>query len=330
VKRLTCRCGQVVYFTNHRCAACGRQLAFDPLTLDMRAETRPGEGLPFCANRWSASRCNWIVNDGEPGDSCISCQSSEIIPALSKPENLERWRKLESAKRSLLYDLLRLDLPVDSPKLRFVFKEDRRTNPDVHEEHVNIGHAEGVITINAAEADEVYREQMRQQTNEPYRTLLGHFRHEAGHFYFDRIIIDGGLLPEARQLFGDDSRDYDAALRRYYSQGPRPGWQANHISAYASAHPVEDWAETWAHYLHISAALETAAANALIPSIAEDDWQNQFIDIAIKLNEMMRALGLADAYPFVISGPVGDKIHFVHNAVARFTGRPAEPASAAD
>ena len=329
MKRLTCRCGQVVYFGNHGCAACDRQLAFDPLALVMRAEKQPGDGLPFCANRFSAIRCNWIRRDSESGGICISCQSSEIIPTLSKPENLERWRKLESAKRRLIYDLLRLGLPVDSPRLRFVFKEDRRTNPDVHEDHVAIGHAEGVITINAAEADDVYREQMRQQMNEPNRTLLGHFRHEAGHFYFDAIVRKCGLLPQARRLFGDESLGYDAGLTRHYSEGPRIGWEAEYISSYASAHPAEDWAETWAHYLHICAVLETATANALVPSIEKDEWQMRFIDIAIKLNEMMRTLGLPDAYPFVITEKIAEKLRFVHEAVSLFTGRPAEPWSVA-
>ena len=329
MKRLTCCCGQVVYFENHRCTACDRQLAFDPATLTMRAEARPGDGLPFCANRSSASRCNWVVNEDEVGGVCISCQSSEIIPALSKPENLERWRKLEAAKRRLIYDLLRLGLPVDSSRLRFVFKEDRRTNPDVHEDHVNIGHAEGVITINAAEADDVYREEMRQRMNEPYRTLLGHFRHEAGHFYFDTIVLATDLLAEARRLFGDESLDYDAALQQHYSDGPRAGWEREFVSGYASAHPAEDWAETWAHYLHICAVLETAVANGLITAVTDDEWQDRFIDLAIKLNEMMRALGLPDAYPFVITGPVADKLRFAHEAVSRFTGRPVVPWSVA-
>ena len=320
MKRLQCRCGQIVYFANHDCAACGRALAFDPLRLEMASEPHPGDGLAFCANRDSASRCNWLAADGP----CISCRSSETIPALTKPENLDRWRKLEMAKRRLLYDLLVLGLPVDTNRLRFVFKEDRRTNPDVHEEQVNIGHARGVITINAAEADEVYREQMQQQMNEPYRTLLGHFRHESGHYYFD-VIVDDSLRAEARMLFGDERNDYDAALQQYYVNGPRSGWESEFISGYASAHPAEDWAETWAHYLHIRAVLETAAANGLTAAATGDDWQAKFIDLAIKLNEVMRSLGLADAYPFVITGRVEAKIAFVHGVVSGCTSRRDAP-----
>ena len=254
----------------------------------------------------------------------MSCRSSQVIPTLSKPENLHRWRKLEQAKRRLLYDLLRLGLPADADHLRFVFKEDRRTNPDVHEEHVNIGHAEGVITINAAEADEVYREEMRFLVNEPNRTLLGHFRHEAGHYYFD-VILDDEQRETARALFGDERQDYDAALRRHYREGPQAGWESRFISAYASAHPAEDWAETWAHYLHMQAALEAALANGLMSGPLSDDWQGEFVSFMIAVNEVMRSLGLADAYPFIVTSATAAKIDFVHQAVQRFTNRRDAP-----
>ena len=326
MKQLACRCGQTVYFENHRCAGCGRKLGFDPASLSMASETEPGSGLPFCPKRDGASRCNWL--SGPAGGACISCSSSEIIPALSKPENRDRWRKLEQAKRRLIYDLLSLRLPVDASRLRFVFKEDQRTNPDVHEEHVNIGHSQGVITINAAEADDVYREQMRQLMNEPYRTLLGHFRHEAGHYYFD-LLVDEELQPETRRLFGDESAGYDEALQRHYRDGPRPGWEQNFITSYASAHPAEDWAETFAHWLHIRAALETAADNGLVRVADIDDWQADFIALVIKINDVMRSLGLGDAYPFVITTTAAEKIDLVRRAIRRFTDRPGAPSSAA-
>lgn len=328
MKRLACRCGQTVYFENHSCASCGRKLAFDPASLAMASEPEPGAGLPFCVNRGGASRCNWLGDPAVANGACIACRSSEVIPALSKPENRDRWRKLEQAKRRLVYDLLSLGLPVDASRLRFVFKEDQRTNPDVHEQHVNIGHSQGVITINAAEADDVFREQMRQLMNEPYRTLLGHFRHEAGHYYFD-LLVDDELRPEARRLFGDESAGYDEALQRHYHNGPRPGWEEHFITSYASAHPAEDWAETFAHCLHIQSALETASANGLTSVSASDAWQTDFIDLAVRLNDVMRSLGLGDAYPFVITKTVGEKIDFMLRAIRRFTGRPGEPSSSA-
>lgn len=291
----------------------------------MLAEDEAGAGLPFCVKRNSASRCNWSAEDG---GACLSCRMSQIIPALSKPENHARWRKLEQSKRRLLYDLLRLQLPVDASRLRFAFKEDRRTNPEVGEDHVAIGHLNGVITINAAEADEVYREQMRIQMNEPYRTLLGHFRHESGHYYFN-VVVTGNDRSAVRSLFGDETANYDAALQAHYDNGPRLGWEQDYISSYASAHPAEDWAECWAHYLHIRAVLETAAATGLKTGVTIDSWQQEFIDLVIAVNEIMRSMGLPDAYPFVITPQVAAKIEMVHTLVARFTDRPGEPSSAA-
>ena len=304
MRRLACRCGQTVYFENHSCANCGRKIAFDPDTLAMASETEPGAGLPFCSNRVGASRCNWLGDPAMVDGTCISCRSSEVIPSLSKAENHDRWRKLEQAKRRLVYDLLSLRLPVDSSRLRFVFKEDQRSNPDVHEEHV------------------------RQLMNEPYRTLLGHFRHEAGHYYFD-LMLDDEMRAAARRLFGDESVAYDEALRSHYREGPRSGWEQNYITAYASAHPAEDWAETFAHWLHIRSALETAEANGLISVSDLDDWQGVFIDLAVRLNDVMRSLGLGDAYPFVITATIAEKIDFVRRAILRFTDRPGAPSSAA-
>ena len=325
MKRLQCACGREVYFDNHRCSSCGRQLAFDPQTLTMKAEGTAGEGIARCKNHTSAIRCNWLAVAG--ASSCVSCATSQTIPTLSKPENHERWRKLEQAKRWLIYDLLRLNLPVDPARLRFVFKEDRRTNPDVHDDHVSIGHANGVITINAAEADEVYREQMRQQMNEPYRTLLGHFRHESGHYYFG-VVVTEELRDEARRLFGDESMDYDAALQRYYQSGPQLGWEDRFISGYASAHPAEDWAECWAHYLHIRAVLETADATGLKEGVEIHNWEIEFIELVLAVNEVLRSMGLPDAYPFVITATIAEKIGFVHKAVSRFTDRPGELSAA--
>lgn len=318
MKPMHCRCGQVVYFYNNTCVRCSRMLAFDPAELDMRSEAEVGSGLPACSNRLTAVRCNWTPRTDSTNGYCLSCAMSHTIPSLSKPENHERWRKLELAKRRLVYDLLRLDLPVDPANLRFEFKEDRRTNPDVSEQQVYTGHAQGVITINAAEADEVFREEMRQSMNEPWRTLLGHMRHESGHYYF-YLVVDEGNLAEARELFGDETQDYDAALQDHYHTGPAPNWTETHISAYATSHPSEDWAECWAHYLHIRSVLEVAVDSGVVAVGRQDNWYDRFVDLVLILNEIMRSLGLPDAYPFVLNGPTARKIEFIHRAVARFT-----------
>ncbi|MGB5738916.1 MAG: putative zinc-binding metallopeptidase, partial [Woeseia sp.] len=225
------------------------------------------------------------------------------------------------AKRRLIYDLLRLNLPVDPSRLKFVFKEDRRTNPDVGDDHVTIGHANGVITINAAEADAVYREEMRQQMNEPYRTLLGHFRHESGHYYFG-VVVGQERLAAARALFGDETANYDAALQQHYSNGPPDNWAEQYISSYASSHPAEDWAECWAHYLHICAVLESADASRLRAGLKISEWQTEFIDLVIAINEVLRSMGLPDAYPFVITQRIAEKIEFIHQCVATFSDQP--------
>ena len=324
MKRLLCRCGQTVYFDNHSCASCGRKLGFDPQSLTMQSESDRGAGLPFCVNRSSASRCNWVTSPGGGNNACLSCRTSQIIPSLAKDENRLRWRKLEQAKRRLIYDLLRLGMPVDPTHLKFVFKEDMRSNPDVGEDHVSIGHANGVITINAAEADEVYREQMRQQMNEPYRTLLGHFRHESGHYYFG-VVVTPDLLGQARELFGDETGSYDDALQRHYDNGPPLGWEKQFISSYASAHPAEDWAECWAHYLHICAVLESADASRLRTGLNVSAWQTEFIDLVIAINEVLRSMGLPDAYPFVITSAIAKKIDFIHQCVSALNGRPGAP-----
>ena len=122
------------------------------------------------------------------------------------------------------------------------------------------GHLNGVVTINVSEADDAERERRRAGLAEPYRTLLGHMRHEVGHYYWKRLVTgDADRLARFRELFGDDRDDYAAALTRHYQSGPPQDWQDRFVSAYASAHAWEDWAETWAHYLHMTDTIEIAA-----------------------------------------------------------------------
>ena len=317
MKLMNCRCGHQVYFNSHECVNCRRQLAFDSDKLEMQSEEQPGTGLPFCLNRTTAVLCNWMPSDGSSGY-CLSCGLSNTIPSLSNPENFERWRKLELAKRQLIYDVLRLGLPVEGTRLRFEFKEDRRTNPNMSAEHVTTGHAVGVITINAAEADEIFREEMRQAMNEPWRTLVGHLRHESGHYYF-RIVVNDNNRAECRDLFGDETINYESALNNYYAGGPQPNWPERFISAYASSHPAEDWAECWAHYLHIRAVLEVAVETRMLNFSEDGSWYEHFVELVLALNEIMRSLGLPDAYPFVLTEPVAKKIEFIHRAVAQYS-----------
>ena len=280
------------------------------------------------------------VND--PNQFCASCRLNKLIPNLSLPGNLDRWRKFETAKRRIIYTLLRLGLPMEEapgenrPALRFNFIGDSDDGtPQL------TGHANGLITINIAEADEVERERRRVNLHEPYRTLLGHLRHEVGHYYWDRLIAGSKWLAGFRKLFGDETADYKAALTQYYQQGPSPEWQRRYVSAYASAHPWEDWAETWAHYLHIVDMVETAESfgmtlqakhpasksmaanprNAIDGKANFDVVLENWFPLTHALNSLNRGMGLPDVYPFVLSSQAIEKLGFIHQVVPIFDVR---------
>jgi hypothetical protein len=209
--------------------------------------------------------------------------------------------------------------------LAFDFLEDQPGNPDAEDEHVLTGHANGLITLNLAEADPVERAVASEQMNEQYRTLVGHFRHESGHYFWDQLIRDSRYLTEGRALFGDERADYAKALKQHYANSAAIDWQANYISSYASSHPWEDWAETWAHYLHLADTLETAHSFALCA-----DWQTLARDfdqliaswraVAVMLNELNRSMGQSDGYPFVLQPLVVEKLRFIHRVIGEQAG----------
>ena len=343
-------CGQLVFFENVRCLACGHALAYVPELDDVvaleprgenlwRAAKREGDGTyRLCANYDRENVCNWAVAAADPDPLCRSCRLTRVIPDLGQPGNKEAWYRLEVAKRRLVYSLLRLGLPVESKAAdaeRGVAFELRAESP---EEPVLTGHSDGVVTINVAEADAAEREQRRQRLHEPYRTLLGHFRHEIGHYYWQRLLAGGDRLDAFRALFGDERADYGQALQRHYDAGAPPEWQQTFVSAYASAHPWEDWAETWAHYLHMTDTLETAAACGLSlrprrsdepaletagrdrPRAPFDQKVAAWFPLTYVLNNLNRGLGLPDGYPFVLTAPVIDKLRFVHETIAVAAG----------
>ena len=360
-------CDQPVFFENTECLRCGHLLAFLPDVADVRSlEATSGgrwrspladsAGLEYrlCANYTEQHVCNWALMDADLDSLCVSCRLTRVIPDASTPSHRDGWCRLESAKRRLVYSLLRLELPFatkqDEPAsgLAFDFLADVDATP------ILTGHADGVITINIAEADDSERERRRTQLHEPYRTLLGHFRHEIGHYYWDRLIGEHQPLAEFRARFGDERSDYAQALQRHYDNGPSADWQQQFVSAYAASHPWEDWAETWAHYLHMTDTLETAAAcgisvhphRANEPSLTVvpnqvgspggsfDRLIDTWFPVTHVLNNLNRGLGLPDAYPFVLSTPVLDKLRFVHDIVSVPAPdshsdrlRPCEPAS---
>ena len=347
MKRFFCQCGNAVYFENIRCLACQRELGFDAERLALLSLERDAGGTlqandrarwQYCCNHNQYDNCNWLLPADLPPGLCSSCGLNEVIPALDTGDNLQLWTRAEKAKRRLLYSLFSLGLPVryaDGTALRFRLLEDRQRNPNVLEPFVTIGHQQGTITLNIAEADDATRHAVRQQMSETYRTVLGHLRHECGHFYFGPLTGDADLLQQCRALFGDEQDDYTGSLEHYYREGPLENWPETHISAYASAHPAEDFAETFAHVLHITDALETARGTGLLAHHAaggeNGDWLQQWAGLAVALNETNRSLGLDDVYPFCLSMGVRDKLNFVRGLISRHAqslSAPTQPGAA--
>lgn len=352
-------CGQLLYFENRLCEQCGARLGYDPALGQLRALEpsgadwqpvgEPGQTLRFCDNA-AQDACNWLVPGAGADRFCLACRHNRTIPDLSLGDNLARWQKLEIAKHRLVYQLIRLGLPrptaAERPDHGLIF-DFLAEAPQASAPRVLTGHDSGLITLNLQEADDAERERLRTEMHEPYRTLLGHFRHEIGHFYWDLLVRDGGHLEACRAVFGDDRADYGAALQRHYDQGPPAGWQEDFISSYATAHPWEDFAETWAHYLHIVDTLETAAvfglgvhpAQSAEPALHADLTLNPYgqgpvegliaawLPLTHAMNSLNRSMGLGDLYPFILSPGVIAKMDFIHRLVQ---GRvPADPTGAA-
>ncbi len=322
MKRFDCTCGQELFFENSACLRCGQDVGFEPERLEMlRADDAEATGLARCVNWTRHGVCNWW--SGADHELCRACRRNVVIPNLDAVENHGRWRVLELAKRRLLYSLITLDLDFEAPErpLCFFFLEDQRTNADVAEEMVYTGYSGGRITVLAAEADDLFRESQRASMDQRYRTVLGHLRHESGHYFWERLVSGSSLLDRYRELFGDETTDYQAALDRFYAEPPQPS--PEYVSLYARSHPLEDWAETWSHALHVHDVVETARARKLVPAAEEpsgllvtERQLDTFADVAVSLNELNRSLGLADAYPFTLTERVREKLLFIESAVS--------------
>lgn len=270
---------------------------------------------------------------------CTACRLNRTIPDLSQDDNVLLWQRLEIAKRRLVSQLVQLRLPVasktDDPERGLAF--DLLRSPPGGPK-VMTGHASGLITLDIEEADDARREAVRTAMGEPYRTLLGHFRHEIGHYYWDRLVQGGPWHEPFRELFGDERADYAAAIEANAREGPREGWEGTHVSSYASVHPWEDWAETFAHYLHMVDVVQTAIGFGLegagesmnaTPFGREVLWRpeapdadaflrfvNAWVGLTCVFNEMTRSMGQPDFYPFVLPGTAVAKLQFIHAVVS--------------
>jgi hypothetical protein len=343
-------CGQRLTFENSACLACGSPLGFslDEMVLlvittgddaDQAGFVSAGE-YELCANRHVAE-CNWLVPINQPPLLCASCVLTIERPNDSDTAGLVEFAQAEAAKRRLVAGLHELKLPIvgrdQDPSYGLAF----RLLSSAHEK-VLTGHENGVITIDLAEGNDVHREQLRVEMDEPYRTLLGHFRHEIGHYYFYRLITPSSeYVARFNELFGDPNADYQEALDRHYRDGAPENWQKSFVSSYATMHPAEDWAETFAHYLHIRDTLDTSAwcglasASATFdrPALGPSAFQaiiDMWLPLSWSLNMVNRSMGHDDLYPFVLPAAVLEKMKFIHTVIDEVTSAASKSAAVSE
>jgi hypothetical protein len=354
MRTFSCSCGNLLFFDNSICMCCKREVGWCPQCRHITDVTTGNDGaficprcettLVKCANYASSNVCNRFVirrvGEGSQGQTsagifCDCCRFNRIIPDLKIKGNREKWYRLEAAKRRTLYDLDLLGLPFGdsrdniTPALVFEFKGDPILDKNyrgvVGGQKVYTGHDNGVITINIQEADDIEREKLRVNMHEAQRSLLGHFRHEFGHYIWD-VMIKGKMENSFIAMFGDHNNPaYEVALQDYYKNGPKPDWLLNYVSAYATMHPWEDFAETFAVYLDMASSLDTACHQQLIPSVDPKDpdaMVDAYKKLGIALNEMNRTIGMLDFLPELFAKPIRDKLRFIHG-LTRNSSRPA-------
>lgn len=329
MRSFACRvCQSPLFFENSVCVSCGTALGFsraehDIVPVDEAGQYVDSAGLVWhvCSNL-NVSGCTWLAP--LEGGQCSACDLTRTRPSEADPEGTAQFPEAEAAKRHLVVELDVLGFDISG----LVF--DMLSSSDVAGEDVVIGHADGVITLDLAETDDARRERIRQELGEPYRTLLGHLRHEVGHYIESQLVNADHpeRLARGRELFGDETVAYQVAIDRHYAQGPPADWADSHISTYATMHPFEDFAETFAHYLHISDTCDTAAAHGLVMvDLAafgrfRDLVRAVWVPLSVALNQINRSMGKGDVYPFVIPAPVLDKLDFVAG-LAGHADRPA-------
>ena len=367
-----CQCGRPVFFRNSRCPGCGTPLGFVPETgslLALEAGDAAGSWRAFgsatraagaalywrCSNLDSAAGCNWLVaatDAGEPGLAlCRSCRLDRTLPDLTRKQHRLWWRRIELAKRRLVASLITLGLPVASrveedPARGLAF--DLLHEDEAHA-RVLSGYRDGIVTLNIEEADEARRQRVRAVLHQPHRTLLGHLRHDIGHYYWQRLVAGGAWHAPFRELFGDERKDDARTAQQLHAQQDSGDWAARHVSALAVENPLEDWAETFAHYLQMADALDTALGFGIDADNLELRYEpfneaslyrrrdadaaaflgfvNRWMELTGVLNELARSMGRPDFYPCVLSSVAVRKLHFVHLVILGTSGRSSRKVS---
>lgn len=347
-------CRRLNHFEVRVCPGCKATLGYDPAVdafrflADKATVWRDGKGgtadVVVCANNNAYRICNWLVAANDTTPMCRACRHNRTIPDLSQPSVPARWAKIEAAKRRLFHSLIKLGLPLETKAqerpgtqgLAFDFLYDPVAE-QAGTPQITTGHDGGLITLNLIEADDAERERMRHAMREPYRTLLGHFRHEVGHHYWSRLVEpDAAECDAFRAVFGDERVDYQQSLQAHYANDGSKVWTDAYVSFYATSHPWEDFAETFAHYLHIVDVLAAAGGFdltlAALPGDAEGlevelDFNPYTADtqalvdamapLSFAVNAINRSMGLPDLYPFHLSDAIVAKLDYVHNLVAR-------------
>ena len=335
------RCDGIVPFTAQQCRDCAAPLGYSSEDRSIRVLVTTPDPATYrvgghaqlmwrCLN--TAWGCNWLVATTDGTGWCRSCALTRGRPDDARPQAIEAWMAAEAAKRRLVHQLDELALPVEirSPTAPHGLVFDL-----VHLDDGGVvtGHLDGVITLDLAEADDQHREVQRCQLGEPYRTVIGHLRHEIGHYYWGRLVGQTDHLGEFRRRFGDERADYAAALERHRSDGAATWDERRFVTPYAAAHPFEDWAETFAHYLHIVDALDTAIAHDLVVAdrarsvreLVADHDMGELLEAWAPVNSAVNAiaetLGAPTVYPFEPVGEVVRKLEFVHRQIGAHTAR---------
>lgn len=285
VKAFRCRiCDQPLHFENSGCVSCGTRLGYARderaiVPVDAKGRYVDGHGAEWhVCSNLGLSGCTWLAPTD--GGQCFACDLTRTRPNDEDAEGLANYPAAERAKRHLITELDTLGFPVVG---KFEDPENGLAFDLLSsvEENVRIGHANGLITIDLAESQAAHREKVREQ-------------------------------------FGDDSLDYQREIDRHYAEGPPTGWESSYISTYATMHPFEDFAETWAHYLHICDTIQTASEYGLatVSSVTRfshfrDVVVGIWVPLSVALNMINRSMGHEDLYPFVIPDEVLEKLEFV-------------------